>query len=120
MVGILLSSVKEQNINTCSDMDGSQKYHVNWFLPAWKTYTIVTPLTDLFVWVGAHTCMYACVVWTSDMASSHFLPQILCARSSSAWTVLLPDSSPLLSLPSGLCSHVAYERGFPLTIPYKT
>lgn len=58
MVGILLGNVKEQNINACGDMDGSQKYRANWFPPAWKTDTVVTPLADLSVWAGAHTRVY--------------------------------------------------------------
>lgn len=88
-------------------------------LPGRPTQLSHPSQTYLCGWVRTHACTHA---WCGPPTwqARHFLPQILCARSSSAWTVLLPDSSPLLSLPSGLCSHVAYERGFPLTIPYKT
>lgn len=60
--------------------------------------------------VRTHACTR--VVWASDMASAHFLPQILCACPSSAWTALPPDSelSPALASSRSLLTCSSGER----------
>lgn len=111
IAGILLSKLKVQNISTCNNMSDPQKYYAKWKVMVLTCLEVLHDCVSPLPLSSTHTCTCGCQA--SEMASTFPTSGPPLSRQ------FLSQISFLLSLPSGLCSHMNFWERPSLAILYK-